>query len=73
MTVKQIRLIKPWNSVQQGRVLQVLQSGEDIRKGAVDARRAEALVTQGLAVDVDAVPPTPPPADDQKTPPKGKE
>lgn len=72
MTVKQIRLIKPWNSVQQGRVLQVLQPGEDVRKGAVDERRAEALVTQGLAADVDAVPPMPPPADD-KTPPKGKE
>lgn len=50
MTVKQIRLIKPWNSLQQGRVLQVLQPGEDIRKGAVDARRAEALVTQGLSL-----------------------
>lgn len=67
--MKQIRLTKQWNSVPQGRTFEVLQPGEDLRKGAVDANRAATLVAKGFAVDPDA----PKPAADKKTPPKDEE
>lgn len=56
--MKRLRLLAEWNQVAAGRILKVLQPGQDLvdrkgkpRVGFVDARRAQALVDQGLAVE----------------------
>jgi hypothetical protein len=49
--MKQIKLTEPWGGFKKGKVLDVLGPAEDLRKGAVDGKRAALLQEQGRAAE----------------------